>query len=222
MTSNQQEMPLFPLNTVLFPGMALPLHIFEERYKLMINECVRDSRPFGVVLIRSGSELGDGATVYDVGTTAYITQVEPLGDGRMNIATLGYNRFRVHSTHNRNPYLTGIVEDFPLELQQHPHTKKLSAYINPMLRHYLGMFSKLGADPIELKDLPQDPKTLAFLTAILLRMPIKDKQSLLACPDLVKLLLLEIKMLRRETHILHILIDEGPKWRDDPRTFSPN
>lgn len=222
MTSKQQELPLFPLNTVLFPGMALPLHIFEERYKLMIGECVRDSRPFGVVLIRTGSELGEGATIHDVGTTAYITQVEPLGDGRMNIATLGYNRFRVQSTHNRNPYLTGIVEDFPLELLEHPHTKKLSAYINPLLRKYLGMFSKLGADPIELKDLPQDPKTLAFLTAILLRMPIKDKQLLLACPDLVKLLRLEIKLLLRETHILRILIEEGPKWRDDPRTFSPN
>ena len=60
---NQRELPLFPLPTVLFPGMALPLHVFEERYKLMIGECIRDSRPFGVVLIKSGPEVGGDAVL---------------------------------------------------------------------------------------------------------------------------------------------------------------
>src|SRR5258708_12127045 len=82
----QQELPLFPLsNTVLFPGMALPLHIFEERYKLMITECIRDSRPFAVVLIPSAHEVGPDATIHTVGTTAHISQVENLNDGRVNI-----------------------------------------------------------------------------------------------------------------------------------------
>src|SRR5262245_9875227 len=119
----QRELPLFPLPTVLFPGMALPLHVFEERYKLMIGECARDSRPCGVVLIKSGPEVGGDAVTYPVGTTAHITQIEKLNDGRMNIATLGYNRFRIQSTHREKPYLTGIVEEFPLQDTGNPRAK---------------------------------------------------------------------------------------------------
>jgi Lon protease-like protein len=88
--STLHEIPLFPLNTVLFPGMPLPLHIFEDRYKGMINQSIQEATPFGVVLIREGAEVGDTAIPYDVGTSAFVTQVERLPDGRMNINTVGY------------------------------------------------------------------------------------------------------------------------------------
>lgn len=219
----QQELPLFPLsNTVLFPGMALPLHIFEERYKLLINECVRDSRPFGVVLIRSGQEIGPGAKIHTIGTTAHITQVEKLNDGRMNIAALGYNRFRVHSVHNKKPYLTGLVDYFPLQNQDNEQAKALAPKIGEMLQAYLDIFATLGKVEFEMESLPEDPVTLAFLTAIILRTPAKDKQQLLDVPDLLSLLRVERKMLNRETHILKILVENGPRWRDDPRPFSTN
>ena len=83
------NLPLFPLNTVLFPGMVLPLHIFEERYKLMMNRCLEQERPFGVVLIREGAEVGEQAVPYDVGTTSVIAGVTRYDDGRMNIVSLG-------------------------------------------------------------------------------------------------------------------------------------
>ncbi len=221
--SKHQELPLFPLsNTVLFPGMALPLHIFEERYKLMISECVRDSRPFGVVLIRNGQEVAGSATVHDTGTTAHITQVEKLGDGRMNIATLGYSRFRIQRTHYEKPYLTGVVEDFPLQDQADPRSKYLAHKVSKRLREYLNIFAQLGKVELEMDGLPEEPVTLAFLTAIILRIPLKDKQQLLDVPDLVSLLRTECKMLSREEHILKLLIDNGPRWRDDPRPFSTN
>ena len=76
------ELPIFPLNTVLFPGARLPLHIFEERYKAMINACIDERRPFGVCLIRSGSEPGAPAEPFNVGTTAHIRQVQRLEDGK--------------------------------------------------------------------------------------------------------------------------------------------
>src|SRR3954453_11337770 len=89
-----EEIPLFPLNTVLFPGMPLPLHIFEPRYREMIGACVRDERPFGVVLIKEGREVGEAAMPFEVGTLAKIVGVERLDDGRMNVVTVGTDRFR--------------------------------------------------------------------------------------------------------------------------------
>jgi len=103
-------LPLFPLNSVLFPGEELPLHIFEPRYRQMINTCREQERPFGVVLIRSGSEVGGTAEPHRVGTTARITSVEPQPDGRMNILTRGERRFRIRSTSDERPYLSGEVE----------------------------------------------------------------------------------------------------------------
>ncbi len=218
----QHELPLFPLNTVLFPGMALPLHIFEGRYKLMIGDCMRESRPFGVVLIKSGPEVGGDPQIHQVGTTAHITQVEQLTDGRMNIATLGYSRFRIHSTHRQKPYLTGVVEEFPLQDTGNAQAKQLTKKISTMLQEYLNTFATLGKIDLEMESLPDEPVTLAFLTAIILRTPVKDKQQLLDVPDLLTLLQIERKMLHREIHILKLLIEHGPRWRDDPKPFSTN
>ncbi|HEX6351010.1 MAG TPA: LON peptidase substrate-binding domain-containing protein [Candidatus Dormibacteraeota bacterium] len=101
--------PLFPLHTVLFPGAALPLHIFEERYR----QLVRERRDFGVVLIREGREVGSVPQVHDVGTLAAIEEVEELPDGRYNIMTRGQHRFRLRSTAEPAPYLRGELEDLP-------------------------------------------------------------------------------------------------------------
>src|SRR5215216_5562333 len=104
------DLPLFPLNTVLFPGATLPLHIFEPRYRQMIGECVDQERPFGVVLIEGGPEVGEGAVPHRVGCTAQITSVERQDDCRMNILCLGQSRFRIFGTSTERPYLLGDVE----------------------------------------------------------------------------------------------------------------
>lgn len=83
------KLPLFPLNTVLFPGMALRLHIFEPRYRLMVADCLANGGLFGVVLIRSGREVGEPAVPHSVGTTAHISGAERLPDGRLNIEVFG-------------------------------------------------------------------------------------------------------------------------------------
>ena len=80
-----ERLPLFPLNSVLYPGTLLPLHIFEERYRSMISRCVEEKVPFGVVLVRSGEEVGGPAEPYDVGTTARVARLQRLPDGRMNL-----------------------------------------------------------------------------------------------------------------------------------------
>jgi len=104
------ELPLFPLNSVLFPGATLPLHIFEERYKLMIGRCLQSGSPFGVLLIRSGNEVGEATEPFEVGTTARIVRVQHLDEGRMNLVCLGERRFRLLRKLRDTPYLVGEVE----------------------------------------------------------------------------------------------------------------
>lgn len=106
---------LFPLRTVLFPGMPLPVHIFEPRYHQLLAECLEADEPFGVVLIRSGNEAGDAEAVsHDVGTTACIESASPMGGGRVMVRTHGERRFRVLTLYRDRPFLTADVE-YPVD-----------------------------------------------------------------------------------------------------------
>ena len=108
-----RELPLFPLHSVLCPGIALPLHIFEPRYREMVGHCLETGSPFGVVLIRDGREVGPLAGhIADVGTTAAIRQAGRYPDGRLDIVTVGEQRFRIVSVDSSAaPYLVGTVEE---------------------------------------------------------------------------------------------------------------
>jgi Lon protease-like protein len=90
--------------------MRMPLHIFEDRYKTMVRECIEEDAPFGVLLIRVGAEVGGAAVPYGVGTTARVSQVEYLDDGRMNIFTMGERRFRIVKLDTSLAYLSGEIE----------------------------------------------------------------------------------------------------------------
>jgi hypothetical protein len=105
---------LFPLQTVLFPGMPLPLQVFEERYRLLISECLANQEPFGVVLIREGPEVGGSAVPYDVGTTARIEHVQPIDGVRLAVQSRGDARFRIAQLHYDRAYLSADVE-FPVD-----------------------------------------------------------------------------------------------------------
>jgi uncharacterized protein len=105
-----EPLPLFPLTTVLFPEMLLPLHIFEPRYRLLVRRCMDEDRPFGVVLIRSGPEVGAPAEPHAIGTEAKIMAFSPLSDGRSYIVVRGGRRFHVDSaTADAEPYLVGRI-----------------------------------------------------------------------------------------------------------------
>ena len=112
-------MPIFPLETVLFPGLVLPLHIFEERYRQLVRDLIElpedAERCFGVVAIREGREVGsDGVrALHEVGCTAELRQVEAYPDGRFDIVTVGMTRFRLLGLDTSLPYLRGEVELLP-------------------------------------------------------------------------------------------------------------
>jgi Lon protease-like protein len=173
----QAEIPLFPLNVVLFPGMRLPLHIFEERYKIMIRSCLNGDRTFGVALIESGSEVGGPANVHSIGTIARIVEVERLPEGRMNLVTIGVERFRLIERRDDLPYATGRVELLPEPVES--ALEPLAERAGARFRRYL---SGLGV-PRKQSDelvLPGDPVALSYLIAATLKVPARQRQRLLA------------------------------------------
>jgi Lon protease-like protein len=103
------QIPMFPLRTVLFPGMPLPLRIFEDRYKTMVAELLESGGVFGVVLIREGDEVGGGAIPHTVGTTARIEECTPIPGGRFSLTARGSQRFRLLRMLEPRPYPFGEV-----------------------------------------------------------------------------------------------------------------
>lgn len=103
---------LFPLQAlVLFPGMELPLVVFEPRYLQLTQECTENDEPFGVVLLREGREVGpNDADPFEIGTTAHIVNVSDAGGGRLSVTAVGGSRFKVHSFLRDSPYLVAEVE----------------------------------------------------------------------------------------------------------------
>ena len=212
-TNQWNDLPLFPLNTVLFPGMILPLHIFEERYKLMIQHCLDEDRPFGVSLIREGKEVGERAIPHAVGTSALIASVTRADGGRMNIITIGHERFRLRALGRERPYLVGDAEPWPLTGGA---AERIQAHVAPMsalLRQYLSLLVQAQGHSIKIDELPQEPRTLALVIAIALQVPMLEKQHLLAQPDVARMLAAERAIMNREQLLLnHIIQTQSDQW----------
>ncbi len=204
--SMPDELPLFPLNVVLFPGMPLPLHIFEERYKKMVHRCLATRSPFGVVLIRRGKEAGAEATEpYDIGTTAVATGVERLPGGDFNIATVGCDRFRIERVLQREPYLIARAAPYPFQADVPEHTP-LAAALQQLLSRYVEQLARAVQQPSEPVRLPGDPVTLACLTAIVLQISLTEKQRILETASLAAILTGEAGLLRREIRLLDFML----------------
>jgi len=202
------ELPLFPLNTVLFPGVPIQLHIFESRYKLLVRYCLEKNEPFGVALIRKGMEaLGPLAEPYPIGCTARIVEIEPLEDSSMNLTALGDERFEIKELDRDMPYLIGKVEPMPLvsehALEQLPGTKVLEDW----MKDYLKVLAAIGETTLDMEALnfPDEPVPLMYLGASLLQLPAVEKQPLLSSPTAVELLEEVTRLYRRETSVLEQL-----------------
>lgn len=212
-------LPLFPLRLVLFPGQLLPLHIFEPRYRLMINQCIEAREPFGVVLMRDDTPdwrdyQGEVVLPHDVGTTAHIRQVERLDDGRINVVTLGLHRFRVRKLRFDQPFLQGEVESFPLAEEADQSVTPSAEAVRRHLRSYMEVLSKVADAEIDLDDIPRDPRALAFLAAAVVQVPWEDKQDLLEMPELATLLESERQLLRHEKMLLSFMHSTQDRLED--------
>lgn len=203
------ELPLFPLNSVLFPGLPIRLHIFEPRYKKMINECIESKNPFGVVLIKSGMEaMGPLAEPHLVGCAAEIVQVERLNQGRMNITAVGRNRFRIAELDTSQSYLVGNVEFLPLEGEDNPSLQVEAQRLRPWVVNYLKLLAQAGGIQLDTKHVPKSPSSLAYLAAYLLQIPASGKQEVLEVNVAVELLDTVERLYRREIALLRTMIME--------------
>lgn len=194
------DLPLFPLNTVLFPGMALPLHIFEERYLQMVDECLSHTRQFGVVLAQPGEETTSQG--YDIGTSALITRAERLEDGHLDILTAGIERFRVLDWAKTEPYTVARIEPFPLEGTQSQELVGLVRAASGYFVRYLRLAGDVLGTVIRVESAPQDASTLAYMMAIALQISNEEKQGLLSVASLPSLLWKEAVILSREEALL--------------------
>jgi Lon protease-like protein len=216
------ELPLFPLQTVLFPGQTLPLHIFEPRYRQMIADCLQADRTFGVVLIRDGVEVGEPAIPYDIGTTAVIEDIEPLDDGRMNIVTVGHERFLIQDYDAESkPYLVGQVSFWPWN-DEGLEAPELSQAVQKRLGRYVDLFAQVTESDIELDLSPQHPATLAVLAAVILQIPPEQKQAMLEIPSVKALLHHLHGVLLQENRALQIAVASSHRQSKMDQAFSRN
>ena len=232
-------LPVFPLGSVLFPGLVLPLHIFEDRYRTLVRELVArtDGLPheFGVVTLRRGWEVEspdfvaerpaddpsvDAGHLHEIGCTAELRQVNELPDGRFDIVTVGRRRFRVLKLRaGAAPYLTAEVEWLPEEDGPDDLATLLAPRVLTAFRAYLDL---LRPDSDTIDQVPDDPTVLSHLVAATAQLTIEERQHLLAAPDTATRLRAELKLLNREALLLAQVRAVPVPLSDLARPVSPN
>ena len=174
-----RSLPLFPLQTVLFPKGTLPLQIFEERYRLMLEHCLNADSKFGVVLIKRGLEVGGPATTYNVGTVAKIVQVSPVREGRIFISVYGLERFEISGLKQVEPYMEAQVEALPDMEDDPPLSPERVANIREAAAQHVRL--SLGVRAGWTRDiiLPDELEELSYYLAAVIQAPTQLKQKLL-------------------------------------------
>jgi uncharacterized protein len=170
---------MFPLGTVLFPHMVLPLHIFEPRYRALIQDVIAGGREFGVTLITHGHEVGGDDDRADVGTVARVVQAEELDDGRWLAISVGTRRIRIERWLEDRPYPCAIVED----LADDSEGVELPDGLEPRLRRVLAMHAELGFDGVPATfEIEPDPGVACWQIAVVAPLNPFDAQRVLAAP----------------------------------------
>jgi uncharacterized protein len=220
-----EVLPLFPLGAVLYPGMLMPLHIFEDRYRQLVRDLLAGSEPrrFGVIAIRKGRETGiDGVhSLYDVGCTATLRRVDRLDGGRFDIVTVGAQRFRLLGLDETRPYLQGEVELLATEPVDPTAAGPAVRVVQVAFREYLDALTEWGGATVRLEELPDEPSLLSFIVAAAVVIDLPERQALLAESDTLRRLAAERALLSRETAMLRTTTSRpAPDLRNAP--YNPN
>ena len=180
-----KPMPMLPLGTVLFPHAALPLHLFEERYRALAETCLRGDGRFGVVLIERGFEVGGGDQRFGVGTVAHIVEAARTPDGRYLLATVGTERFRIKKWLDDDPFPRAEIDVLSEPKRVPSDAGARRADVQRLLGRVLAMSAELGdpAAPVDAAALDDDPLKASYEAAA--RAPIGplDAQRLLELDD---------------------------------------
>ena len=204
-TVERRVLPLFPLEqVVLFPGMPLPLRIFEERYKVMIGACQVTDQIFGVLLIRSGREVGAPAEPEQIGCTARMHRVERMPDGQMFILTIGEQRFRLE------PAGAGHARGLPGRRRARCWSMRPPDDVEPELmasvteefgKYQAASLARLGRTDRKPPALPTEPTALSYRVGSMLHVEPRELQPLLELDDVAERLRQELALLKRENRL---------------------
>ncbi len=219
------EIPLFPLSVVLFPGMQLPLHIFEPRYRLMTARALESDRTFGVALLTESSEGQAGTVPSSIGCSAEITDSTRFPDGRLNLMAVGKRRFRILSTREQDGYLMGLCEWLDDNDELETSLSALSRRVRNLLGTYLASLARnANLSPRDLDNLgvPSEPRALSMWVASIVTLPNEQKQHLLQLTSTRARLQAEQEFLRRGEIVQKAYARRGyqPRPDDDEGPFN--
>lgn len=200
-------MPIFPLNSVVFPGMTVPLHIFEQKYRAMVSHLQDISDPaerlFAIVAIREGYEVGSHETrsMYRVGCALQLSTLTPYDDGRFDIAAVGRHRVKIDGLDTTGPFVVAEVSDVE-EVQPDDATPEAvtegAARALIAFRAYRDLLSELRGNEVLTGSMPRDPELLSYALAATALLSLRERQTLLECPSTFERLALLRHTLREE------------------------
>ncbi|MGZ8735035.1 MAG: LON peptidase substrate-binding domain-containing protein [Acidimicrobiia bacterium] len=200
---------MFPLGTVLFPYAPLPLHVFEPRYRALVETCLAGEPEFGVVLIERGSEVGGGDERFDVATVARILQVGRADDGRYVLGTVGTRRLRVVRWLDDAPYPRAAVETFDDPVVA-PPDPGLRAEVVRLLTHVLALRAELGEAVDVVVALDDESVRASYEAAARAGVGPLDAQELLAAAGAIERLEVLRRMLEDQRVVLEAHL-QGPE-----------
>jgi Lon protease-like protein len=215
------SLPLFPLGSVLYPGLVLPLHIFEDRYRQLVADLLASPEPrqLGVIGIRQGSETGvDGVSaLYETGCTAVLRRADKRADGRFDLVTVGTDRFRLLTLADPAPYYRGDVELLPEEVGDVAAATAAVPAVQREFRAYLDLLTERSRAQISISELPDEPVLLSYLVAAVVVADLPVKQGLLEEPDALHRLAAERTLLAAEMRMMRSLtMTPAPELRYTP------
>lgn len=225
MTQHSEQLPLFPLGSVLFPGMLLPMHIFEDRYRRLLTDRQGSDLIFGVVLTRQGREVADEPAIHDVGTAARLIGAGQYPDGRSDVVVQGDRRFTIVGQDWSAGYLTGTVSwiaEPPDDRVPTTETVALGDAVATAFEHFLSAFEEANGVQLPRTTLDDDPTARAYELCAALPIDPRERQALLESHTTRDRLRLLLMVLRRERDLLRTTGAGGATIVHPGLGFSPN
>jgi hypothetical protein len=222
-----EQLPIFPLNTVMFPGVSVPLHVFEDRYRALVHHLLtisdKSMRLFGIVAIREGYEVGQHGvhSVHRVGCVVQMTSVDPYEDGRFDIEVVGRARMRLDGLDTSGEYLVGDVETLPERTEPHPDAMGQAERTYATFEEYRRRLSELRGDDVLDGDLPRDPEYLSYSLAATCLLTLTERQELLEASTSLERLVMLRHALREEMRAMRA-IPSLPATEVARTSWSPN
>lgn len=223
----RRQLPVFPLNTVVFPGVTLPLHVFEDRYRALVHHLLtiaeKPDRVFGIVAIREGYEVGAHGvqSVHRVGCLVQMTSVEPHADGRFDIEVVGRQRLRLDGLDTSGAFLLGDVETVEEPLDTSPSAREEAERAHEIFEEYRRRLSEMRGSDVLDGELPRDPEYLSYSLAATCLLTLAERQSLLESPTATERLIMLRHLLTEEMRAMQA-IPSLPATEVARTSWSPN